>query len=71
MLKFYKIPNIKHPGTLGHHEKTKPKNKGKEEEEYQLKGPENDFKKSTEKKNSNLSMEVTIKVQELRDHQID
>jgi hypothetical protein len=44
-----KAPNSKHPGNLGHNEKTKPKLLGIEEsEDFQLKGTVNIFNKIIE-----------------------
>jgi hypothetical protein len=50
-----KDPNSKHPGNPRHNEKTKTKyNKNRREQNYQLKGPVNIFKKTIKEEFSDL-----------------
>jgi hypothetical protein len=50
-----KDPNSKHPGNPGHNVKTKPMDKGIDEnEDFQLKGPANIFNKIIEENFPNL-----------------
>ena len=65
MLILKKTPNAKLPGNMGHHEKTKPKIIGIEEEESQFKNLENIFDKIIEENSPNLRKghALPIKVQ--------
>ena len=59
-----KYPNSKHPGNPGHNEKTKPWNiRVVENEDFQLKGPANIFKKIIEENFPNLKKEMPMNIQ--------
>ena len=62
-----KDPNSKHPGNPGHNEKTKPTDKiigVDENEDFQLKGPENIFNKIIEENFPNLKKDMPMNIQE-------
>jgi hypothetical protein len=60
-----KVPNMKHPGNLGHNGKTKLKdNRCEESEDSQLKGPVNIFNKIIEEKFPNLKKEMPMSIKE-------
>jgi hypothetical protein len=62
---FKKIPDTKHPGSLGHHEKTNLRIIGIEEgQESHSQGPENILNKIIEDNVPNLKKEMPINIQE-------
>ena len=61
----HKAGNPKHPGTLGHNEKTKPKDyRYIGNEDLHLKGPVNIFNKIVEENFPNLEKKMSMNIQE-------